>query len=124
MHETMPREHAELRMRFAPTRKCNGPLAHAFEREDAMTARNGAAIDDARHNRRKLAARHCHHRLIQHGEALLYASQREQRAALQVASEGDEIALDKSLTDCACTFRALQRLFQLSGIEVSLCGRQ
>src|SRR5678815_2678868 len=99
MHETVTREHAELRMRRAPTRKGNGPLAHAIEREDAMTAHDGAAIDDACHDRRKLVARHRHHRLIQQGETLFYTPQGEQRAALQVAGEGYEITLGKALAD-------------------------
>jgi hypothetical protein len=89
-----------------------------------MTAHDGAAIDDTCHDRRKLAARHRHHRLIQHGEALFHSPQGQQRSALQVAGEGCEIAIGKALADDACTFRTLQRLFQLSGIDVPLSGRQ
>jgi hypothetical protein len=104
MDEAVSGEHAELRVRRAPRRKRGGPLAHALERENAMTAHNRAAIDDARDDWRKLAARHRHHRLIQHGEALLHASQGKQRAALQVAGECDEIALGKALADDACAW--------------------
>src|SRR6185436_8431843 len=124
MDETLAREHAELRMRRAPLSEGDGPLAHAIEREDTMTADNGAAIDDAGYDRRKLAAGRRHHRLIEPGETLVYAPLSDEHAALQVASERNEIALGKPLADRERTFRALRRLFQLSGIDVSLCNWQ
>jgi hypothetical protein len=105
----MSREHDEMGMSGTPTRKCCGPLAHAIERVDPVAARDGAAIDDARHDGRQLACGCRYHRFVHQGEPGVESALHEQHAPLQVSTERNEVRLAEAVPDFSCAGGSIVR---------------
>jgi hypothetical protein len=121
--ETVPREHAELRVGIAPARKRRSPLANALERKDAVAARDRRAIDDSRYDGRQLARSGSHHGLIQQPETTIDLTLDQQRAALQIAAERNQVRFAESLADMHRTSRAFLGFGRLARTQVLLASR-
>src|SRR5204862_6301235 len=86
-HTACAGERYELRMRLAPRRERLSPYARTVEGVDTLPARDDAAIDERRDQRRELAPRRRQHDLVEQRQSLPDLALGEQRASLQVARE-------------------------------------
>ena len=92
MDEAGAGEGDELRLRLAPGGERCRPLARPVDRIDPLAAGDDGAIDDAGDHRRQLAGARRHHGLVEAGEAVGNLALADERPALKVSRQGDEIA--------------------------------
>src|SRR5688572_16050047 len=93
MDEARAREWHQLRLSVAPCTEPCGPFARAVERVTPLAGRDRFAVDQTGDDRLDAVARHGHHRLVEHRQALRQPALPDQGAARVGASEGTEIAV-------------------------------
>ena len=103
MDEACARERHQLRLSVAPGTESCGPFARAVERVTPLAGRDRLAVDQTGDDGQDGVARHGHHRLVEHREALRQPALPDQCAARVSASEGTEVVV-------VMTIRNLDRL--------------
>ena len=99
MHEALTAVGDEIRLRFAPTAQCRGPLLGSAQVEDLLAGLDHTAIDVADDDGSDLAGRDRRHGLVEQPHTLGGLAHVDERAALTVPGEGDEIDVVKAIAD-------------------------
>ena len=89
----------ELRLRLTPPAERSRPFARAIERVALLAGRDDAAVDQTGDERRELAARHRHHRLVEERQAFREPTVPDQRASLEAPAERAEVAVPVAVAD-------------------------
>ncbi len=97
--EAAPGEGDHVGLCRAPLRECAGPLLGAPQGVDVVAALDHAAVDDPGDHRRQLVRRHGDHRLVEQRQALVDPSPLDQRGALGVEREREQVGVAETLAD-------------------------
>ena len=92
-------ERHELRLSLAPSAERSRPFARAIERVALLAGRDDAAVDQPGDERRELAARRGHHRLVEERQAFREPTVPDQRASLEVPAERAQVAVAVAIAD-------------------------
>ena len=92
-------ERDEVRLALAPPAESRGPLPGAADLVHLLAREDHAAVDETGDDRRELARRQRHHRLVEERQALGDPAARRQHLALCMSREGEEIRVAEAPSD-------------------------
>ncbi len=124
MDQTAAGEGDELRLGIAPRRQRRRPFAAAVEGEDLLATGDDAAIDQAGEEWRQSAAGDRQHGLVEKRHALGDPPLAEQRPAMEVAGEGDEIGVVEAVADLGGLGRRPARSLEIAHGDAAMDRRQ
>ena len=92
-------ERDEVGLLVRPGAQGQRPLTRPADLEDLLTGEDHAAVDDSEHERREVARRRGHHRLVEEPESFANAAGPHEHGSLRVQAHREEIAVAEALGD-------------------------
>ena len=110
MHQAAAAERNKVGLAFAPPRQRRRPLPRPTQLVRILAGEDHAAVDDAAHDRRQLAACHRYHRLVEQAQPLFDAVELDEQMPLGVHGEREQVAVAEALPVRRRLGRELHRL--------------
>lgn len=124
MDQALSAEPHQLRLLVAPSREGGRPLRCPIECSHFLAPVHGAASDDSRHHRCVQPGwKHLDEGLVEQSKAIVESLQAQQRAALTVLCEGNEVTGFVPPADLLGGPRHIERVRIAAARVVSACHR-